>query len=99
MGVASALLAFLRSALLQGPFVTAPFHVSADAEPVAILSLSPDARFDGREVLTKYIRTSAEQVSENGSVSATAWHSLARAFLCFSLLFFALPPCRLSQSC
>ena len=81
------------------PFVTAPSHVPADAEPMAILSLSLDARFDGRELLTKYIRTSAEQVSENGSVSAAAWHSLAHAFLCFSLLFFALPPGRLSQSC
>ena len=84
---------------VQTPFVTAPSHVPADAEPMAILSLSLDARFDGRELLTKYIRTSSEHVSENGSVSAAAWHSLAHAFLCFSLLFFALPPGRLSQSC
>jgi hypothetical protein len=34
---------------------------------MATLSLSPDARCDGREMLTKYIRTSAEQVSENGN--------------------------------
>ena len=71
------------------PFVTAPSHVPADAEPMAILSLSLDARFDGRELLTKYIRTSAEQVSENGSTSAVAWHSFAHDFCCFFMLFYA----------
>ena len=80
-------------------FVTAPDHVLADAQPMAILSLSLDTCFDGRELLTKYIRTSAEQVSENGSTSAVAWHSFAHDFCCFFMLFYALPPGRLSDRC
>ena len=99
MFCAGELLCGSKSLQVLPSFVTAPDHVLADAQPMAILSLSLDTCFDGRELLTKYIRTSAEQVSENGSTSAVAWHSFAHDFCCFFMLFYALPPGRLSDRC